>query len=145
MSKRIKALSAIWLAVIVTVAMIIATYHMFENSYMRYKDTPVTFVDKFVTSSCHKSSCRDRYIGIFKTTDGHVFDRPISAYMYRQMHLGEQFALNIRQFDIQQTTRDNLLWFFGPVFILALTIVSGFLTGSFIYDYFKPSQKAPFS
>lgn len=92
-----------------------------NNEYMAFRDVPVVFIDKYTRESCHKGHCRDRFKGLFRTEDGTVFDRQISAYMYRQMHLGERFSLNIRQFDIRQTPSDNLWWFFIPVLVYVLT------------------------
>lgn len=102
---------------------------------MEYKDYPVTFVDKYTRQRCYKGSCHDQYEGLFKTEDGYVFDRPISSYMYRQMHLGEKFPLKLRPLDIRQTSWDNAVWFIMPVFVYVITFVMwlativGFITG----------------
>ena len=145
MTTNVKIVVTLWLAGILAILMTIASYSMFAyNDYMTYRDTPVTYIDKFTTDSCHKGHCRDRYIGIFKTTEGIVFDRPISAYMYRQMHLGEQFALNIRPFDIRQNDNDNAIWFFGPFVVVALTLIVWVLFLSVVHDYLKPRVETPY-
>lgn len=99
----------------------------YSSDYMQYKDVPVTFVDRHLDESCSKSSCRDRFVGLFKTNEGVFFDREISYYTYSQMHLGEKFTLNLRRFDIKQTPWENAVWFFG-VAILFATGVGTLLT-----------------
>jgi hypothetical protein len=112
---------------------------------MEYRDVPVTYIDKLVTQSCHKGSCSDRFIGLFKTDVGYVFDRPISAYMYRQMHIGERFSLNLRQFDIKQTERDNIYWFFTPIIVYIITFFSWCVLlvafGASLMEKYRPSKK----
>lgn len=145
MTTNVKIVVTLWLAGILAILMTIASYSMFAyNDYMTYRDTPVTFVDKFTTDSCHKGHCRDRYIGLFKTTEGIVFDRPISAYMYRQMHLGEQFALNIRPFDIRQNDSDNAIWFFGPIIVAGLALIAWSVFLSELSAYFEPEVETPY-
>ncbi len=106
-----------------------------NNDYMTYRDVPVTFVERQATNSCHKGSCHDYLEGLFRTDDGMFFSRPISLYMYKQMHLGERFSLNLRPFDMRQTERDNLIWMFGT---LAVYIVTAFLWAfALLYLYFS--------
>ncbi|ABY63132.1 putative NrdC.7 [Pseudomonas phage 201phi2-1] len=100
-----------------------STYVWQNNEYMRYRDVPVTYIDRHETRSCHKGSCKDNLIGLFKTDDGVFFERYIGLYTYQQMHLGEKFELNLRQMDIKQTERDNILWLFGPILVYAVTFI----------------------
>jgi len=97
-----------------------------NNTYLEYRNVPVTYIDRHETRSCHKGSCKDNLIGLFKTDDGVFFERYIGLYMYRQMHLGEKFELNLRQMDIKQTKRDNILWLFGPIVVHLVTITLWF-------------------
>jgi len=112
----------LWLLVTATVILTCwCAYVWNNNTYMEHKSVPVTYIDKYVTESCVKSHCRDRYMGWFRTDDGLVFDRHINDYMYKQMHLGEKFNLTLRPFDMHQTPLNNFYWFFGPIIILGLT------------------------
>lgn len=97
-----------------------------NNSYMVYKDIPVTLVDRYTSQSCHKSSCYEIYKGVYKTDAGDIFEQRISGYAYRQLHLGEKYSLNIRAFDIRQTGRNNLFWFILPVLFYSIAITSWF-------------------
>ena len=105
-----------------------------NNTYMEYRDVPVTFIDKYTLQACSKHGCSVRTEGLFKTEDGYVFSRSISSYMYRQMRLGEKFDLNIRQMDIQQTAQDNIYWFFGPVVLYIVTFVIWCLSLFHLFD-----------
>lgn len=115
---------ATWSIIIAAILMLgWSTYVFKNNTYMEYRNVPVTFVDRWASESCHKGSCRDRLLGLFKTDDGVFFERHISLYMFRQMRLGERFDLHLRQMDIKQTERDNVLWFFGPVLVYIVTFM----------------------
>ena len=94
----------------------------YSSDYMQYRDVPVTFIDRHLDESCSKSNCRDRFIGLFKTSEGVFFDREVSYYTYSQMHIGEEFTLNLRRFDIKQTPWENAIWFFGVVILFAIGI-----------------------
>lgn len=108
-----------------------------NNTYMTYTDVPVTFFDRHMGQSCHKSSCRDAPEGWFRTDDGFVFSQPISDYMYYRMHLGEHFTLSMRPFDLHQTPRENIYWFFGPIIVLMATCIIWFLTLIQLADQYR--------
>lgn len=110
----------------------------YNNDYMRYRDIPVTFIEKSVEDTCHKTRCRKTYIGLFKTDGEIYFDRPISYYMYTQTPLREQFELSLRPKDIRQSPRENLLYFFLPVLLFSLAVVSGGMT---LIEFFKGRSK----
>ena len=122
-SKSTFNISGLFLLFLIVTLSSWSTYVWNNNVYMKFQDVPVTFIDKYTVQACSKHSCTARLEGLFKTESGYVFDREISGYMYRQMHLGEKLTLNLRQFDIKQTPRDNLYWFFGPLLVYGLTIV----------------------
>lgn len=92
-----------------------------NNDYTTHRDVHVTFVDRHVTQGCHKASCSTYRVGLFKTDDGVFFERHINVYIFTQMKLGEQFTLNLRPFDIKQTSRDNVIWIFGALIIYGVT------------------------
>lgn len=100
----------------------ISVYIFKSNPYMRYSDVPVTFIDRYATQSCHKGSCREVFVGVFRTERDIIFEQRIDGYSYYQMHLGEKFTLNIREFDIRQTGKENLFLFFGPALFYSLTL-----------------------
>lgn len=105
---------------------VISVYTFKSNPYMRYSDVPVTFIDRYTTQSCHKSSCREVFVGVFRTDRDVIFEQRINGYTYRQMHLGEKFTLNIREFDIRQTGKENVFLFIGPALLYSLTLTVWF-------------------
>ena len=111
-----------WVITLVVVAT--ALWVFYNNDYMTYRNYPVTFVEKSETTSCHKTSCRPRYIGLFKLGDGTYFNQDIGKYMFTQMHLGEQFELELRPFDIRQTPSQNWWFFFMPVFLFSAALAA---------------------
>lgn len=119
-----------------------STWVWVNNDYSTYRDVPVTFIDKFAQESCHKGSCHDRFIGLFRTDEGVIFDRPISAYMFRQMHLQEKFTLNLRPFDIKQTPMDNVFWLFGPMILHIVTVIFWLFMIYSVCDDWYTSRKA---
>lgn len=110
------------------IALVCTVVLQYNNDYMRYRDIPVTFIEKGVESNCHKSNCRTTYIGLFKTDGEIFFDRPVSYYMYTQTPLRKQFELNLRPMDIRQTPRENVLYFILPAVMFSGTSVLGIVT-----------------
>ncbi len=115
----------------------LSTWVYNNNDYLTYRDVNVTFIDRHGSNSCHKGTCRDYLIGLFKTDDGLFFERPIGLYMYRQMHLGERFTLNLRPMETKQTTYNNIVWMFGPIILYALTFVT---ICSIPFEFFSKSK-----
>lgn len=113
-----------------------------NNPYMRYNDVSVTFIDRYATQSCHKSSCREVFVGVYKTESGTVFEERISGYSYRQMHLGEKFTLNIRQFDIHQTSKENLFLFLAPVILYSITLTAWFAVLVSLYSILTYKERS---
>lgn len=117
--------SSLWVTLIVTLLLSCASYYYAKyNDYMAWRDVPVTMIDRFERQSCHKSSCKDYFEGLFVTTDGKRFYRNISSYMYFRATLPAAYTLELRQFDIKQTSSDNIWWFFMPVIVWCVTMFS---------------------
>lgn len=103
-----------------------STYIYKNNDYMTYQDVPVEYVKRYITQSCHKSQCTDRYEGLFKRlSDGYIFDRSITPSMYHTYPAGSRYDMRIRPIDIKQTGRDNILRFFGSLIVYIVTFMTG--------------------
>lgn len=51
----------------------------------------------------------------------------MSPSFYTLLNKGDTIAIEIREMDIKQTTKDNLIWFFGTVLSVSICI-TGFIT-----------------
>lgn len=131
-----RSLIGTWVAALIVVAA--AFWVFYNNDYMTYRNYPVTFVDRSAPTSCHKGRCHANHTGLFKLEDGTFFERPISVYMYTQMHLGERFELDLRPFDIRQTSSQNVWWFFIPAILFSAALV-GF--GMAVFETFTTIVK----
>lgn len=71
------------------------------------------------------------YMVMKDVESGKTFDLIISATTFSQKEVGDHVYFKLREFDIQQTLSENILYFFGPT----LLIVAGFVAfvGSLIY------------
>lgn len=96
-----------------------------QNTYMETKVVPVEVVELISGQSTGKYS-KLEFIAVYKDEQGRLFDRHVSPSFYTLLNKGDTIAIEIREMDIQQTTRDNLIWFFGTVLIFAIGIM-GFI------------------
>lgn len=106
------------------------------NKYMTHNDYPLQVVELYSGMSNSKYPTTE-FIAVMKTEDGIIFDRRVSAAFFSQTQKGDKIVLSLRPFDIKQTFRDNLIFFFGAVVIQAASgVVSlfaliGFFSRSF--------------
>lgn len=54
---------------------------------------------------------------VLREERGIVFDVPVSAATYSQSKNDSTMTFNLRQMDIQQTFRENAIYFFGQIFL----------------------------
>ena len=120
----------VWIILAALVVFSVWSYWIWvNNDYSTYRNVPVTFVDRHSTNSCHKGSCSDYRVGLFRReSDGMFFERPISLYMFTQVRLGEKFDLRLRPFDMKQTTKDNIWWLFVPIIVHIITAMMWVIT-----------------
>lgn len=104
----------------------------YTNDYMEYKDRKCVVLDKLITS--RRST--DFWL-VLKEERGIVFDLIVSPATYSQASVGETIHFNIRQMDIKQTTKDNIIYFFSVPIICMLAVMSlgvGFITAKQSYE-----------
>ncbi|UPW39309.1 thioredoxin [Escherichia phage vB_EcoM_ESCO47] len=97
-----------------------------QNTYMETKVIPVEVVELISGQSTGKYS-KLEFIAVYKDEQGRVFDRHVSPSFYTLLNKGDTIAIEIREMDIKQTTKDNLIWFFGTVLMFSIGI-TGFIT-----------------
>lgn len=97
-----------------------------QNTYMETKVIPVEVVELISGQSTGKYS-KLEFIAVYKDEQGRVFDRHVSPSFYTLLNKGDTIAIEIREMDIKQTTKDNLIWFFGTVLLVSIGI-TGFIT-----------------
>lgn len=92
-----------------------------QNDYTTYRDYDVTVVNTF-TGTTGRSSLQ--FIAVYELPNGQRFDKFISASTYASIKPGDNFRVNLRPFDVKQTTKDNILWFFGAAVLNSLAIIT---------------------
>lgn len=89
------------------------------NTYMTYKDTPVEVLQTYSGVSSGKHSLM-QFVAVYKTQDGVVFDRFISASQFYKYQPGDKIVISLRPYDIRQNTFDNMVKFFGVIVYWAI-------------------------
>lgn len=92
-----------------------------NNDYLEYKTRTCLVLDKLSTPGGYKSS--GHFYLVLKEERGIVFDLIVSPATYSQSYKGEIVHFNLRQMDIRQTPRENIIFFFGQIFAAAAFIV----------------------
>lgn len=124
MSKWFKQLFS-WIAIVSFIGFGILCY---TNDYMSKKETKCLLLDKVETAGGHKRSGR-MYL-ILQSPNGTKFDINASPTAYSQTQIGKYYVFELREFDIKQTPIKNLIYFFGPIVTLAISM--GFFVASVI-------------
>lgn len=108
---------------IVTLFLISITYHFSSNNeYLKYKNTKCIVLDKIQTRPGYKSSAM--FYLILKEEKNRVFELSVSPATFSQSKIGDKVNFNLREMDIKQTRKDNFIFFFGEVFLMAITTIS---------------------
>lgn len=92
-----------------------------NNYYMEYKDRKCVVLDKLTTNGGYKSS--GNFYLVLKEERGIKFDIIVSPTTYSQAKKNEIIHFNLRQFDIKQTSRENIIYFFGTVITGAIGFI----------------------
>ncbi len=69
-----------------------------------------------------------RHILILKEEHDRLFDIEVSPTTYFQAIEGGVMYFNLREFDIKQTSKNNILYFFGPIISFGISL-GGLLFG----------------
>ncbi|YP_010843963.1 thioredoxin [Salmonella phage KM16] len=98
------------------------------NDYMTYQNYDVEVVDVISGMSSGKHSSLE-FIAVYELEDGYRFDRNISAATSTQLKPGQEITLELRPFDVKQTTMENIVWSFGGVLANSAGFVAGAVFG----------------
>lgn len=96
------------------------------NKYMKAVDVPVEVKQIYSGTSSGKHS-RMEFIAIYQAPDGYIFDRHISAANFYQLQPGDKITLNLRPFDLKQTSWENAVWYFGASFYYLFASAAGII------------------
>lgn len=118
-----------------------STWLFFNNDYMTPRDYTVTVIDKFKEERCHKHGCNLYLKGLFKTVDGDFFDLDLTMASYNRLVIGGTAVFEERPFDIKQTPKENILYFFGPVVLFSITLVVLGVTLLYMYERYRIRQR----
>jgi len=126
MAKKVRTLFCL----ISIVIMCFITYNFFNNDYMTHKDRNCVVLDKIQSNGGYKYP--GNFYLILKEERGIVFDIIVDAATYTQSKIGQNITFSLRQHDIKQTQKENILYFFGPILFLMFTL---FVIMLFLIDY----------
>ncbi len=87
-----------------------------SNEYMKYRLVPVIV----------KSHVVGRYNSlnlIVHNSEWGVFDITVSPSTYHNLKDGDKASFKLREMDIRQTARKNLIYFFGEAFLFCFALV----------------------
>ena len=114
------------------ISLIICLYICSINDYMEFKNRNCVVLDKLELSGGYKTT--GHFYLILKEERGIIFDIIVSPVTYYQSKIGENLVFNLRQFDIKQTKRENIIYFFGVVISGGLAfalLISGWFISRF--------------
>lgn len=107
----------------------------YNNEYMRFRERKCIVLDKLPTPDGYKRSSR-LYL-ILKEERGIVFDQMVSPATFSQHKKDDIIYFDLRNMDIEQTTKDNVIYFFGSVIMMLLTFGSWVWTIGDLYTISK--------
>lgn len=96
----------------------LTTWLFISNEYMTYRQVQVQVEDKMLLQD---SKGRERPVVVYKRADGQIFDREVSVGTWMASLPGQTKTLSIREFDMRQSTWENVRYFFLPVIMLSIT------------------------
>jgi hypothetical protein len=106
--------------IMLSLSMLGLSYISINNDYMSEKDYDVTLIDKFETVGYRGGT---NFHGIFKLNNGTVFSDNLNEVDYRMLETNKTYIRTIRPFDIKQSASQNIVYFFGTVIVLSLTVI----------------------
>jgi hypothetical protein len=78
-----------------------------NNDYLAYRERECVVIDKLQTIGS------ESFILVMQEDRGIIFDRIVSPATYSQLEEGNTAIFDLRDFDINQTTKNNLIYVFG--------------------------------
>lgn len=89
---------------------------------MTFKDRNCVVVDKIQSNGTYKHD--GNFYLVLREERGIVFDIIVDAATYTQAKKDKIITFNLRQFDIKQTPKENILYFFGTIIVLIVGLIS---------------------
>lgn len=124
----LKNIGLILVAILITTI----TYFYVNNDYMTFKTYNATLTHKYQLSSYK----RVNFIHVYKS--GNIsFDERVSATFYSNSVIGDKYKIKLRQFDIKQTSIQNILYFFLPIPCILLTALLWYYVIRHTYFYYR--------
>lgn len=94
----------------------------FTDPYGKYKKTECVVLDKVQDAGGYKSSAH--FYLVLRDKENYVFDLIVTPATYSQARIGQAISFDLRDFDIRQTTVNNLyVFFYVVVFSVGLSII----------------------
>ena len=106
------------------VSLIIFTIIQANNDYLEYKVVNCTVIDKLQSSGSYKH--HGYFYLVLRDERGVNFDLIVSPATYSQASVNEHISFNLREMDIQQSFKNNLIYFFGSVVFCVIGFVCFF-------------------
>lgn len=95
----------------------------YNNDYMEYRDRKCVILGKMIIPGSYKRSGRCELS--LKDEKGRIFDLPVTSSTYMMANTGKVIHFSLRDHDIHQTEKDNIIYFFGEaIFVVLGTVMS---------------------
>lgn len=91
-----------------------------SNDYMTPRDVNVTVDAKMILAAKSRKSHDRPMISYWNAEEKILFDREVSLGTFASAVVGEKRVVYVRPFDMKQTGKQNLLFFFLPVFFASV-------------------------
>ena len=99
----------------------IIMYVCSNNDYLTHKDRNCVVVDKIQSIGSYKH--HGNFYLVLREERGIVFDIIVDAATYTQAKKDQNITFSLRQMDIKQTPKENILYFFGPIIVLIFGLI----------------------
>jgi len=105
-------------------------------NYMEFKKIDCTVMDH-VTSQGKNSTT---FFLVLKDPQGRLFDNVVPPTDYSQCKNGKTYTMKLREFDIRQTPKKNILYMFVPAILIAF-IIAFFSVGIVVFIHNHVGKK----
>lgn len=109
-----------WVVVLLVLTPLAALY--LSNDYMTPRDVNVTVDAKMVLAAKSNKSHDRLMISYWNSEEKILFDREVSLGTFASAVIGDKRVVYVRPFDMKQTGKQNLLFFFLPVLFVSVVV-----------------------
>lgn len=120
-----------WTLILLFVSSIIFGIIYYNNDYMTDKTRTCYVVDKLQSNGSYKHD--GNFYLVLREERGIIFDVIVSPSTYATTNNGDTAYFKLRDMDIQQTFKDNFIYFFGQVVFGVISLV---LLVVYIFSFF---------